>query len=366
MQMDRRVFLTGSVALFGTASAAVPDLRRVAGRKDLLAGSAVSNRELHWPAFTDLLAKEASIVVPENEMKWQAVHPERDRYDFTRGDALVSFAQAHAQLVRGHNLCWHEANPGWLRQSINKQNAARLLEEHIATVAGHYAGKIQAWDVVNEAIDTKDKLPGGLRRSLWYDALGPQYIDTAFRAARKADPHALLTYNDYGLAQDSPAAEAKRTAVLGLLRSMRERKIPIDAFGLQSHLHATGKPEDWSGLHSFLSDIEKLDLQIFITELDVNDAGLPAAIAARDRVVGRLYGDYLHNVLQHGSVKAVLTWGLTDRDSWLRRRRKDGVPERPLPFDPDLKPTRAYFAMRKELSRAPARSRWHPPSVSTR
>lgn len=362
--MNRRCFLAGWLTLLGGASAAAkPGLRYVASRKNLLVGSAVSFRELHRPAFTELLAREASIVVPENEMKWRAVHPEPDRYDFTRGDALVAFAQAHDQLVRGHNLCWHKANPAWLRDTATAKNAASLLRDHIAAVAGHYAGKIQSWDVVNEAIDPKDGLPGGLRKSIWYELIGPRYIEIAFHTARQADPHALLTYNDYGLVQDSPQAESKRQAVLSLLRSMRERKVPIDALGIQSHLHATGKPGGWSGLHRFLRGVEALNLQVFVTELDVNDAALPADIPTRDRAVARLYHDYLHNVLQHRSVKAVLTWGLTDRDSWLRTRRKDGAAERPLPFDADLEPTPAYFAMRKELSRAPKRPRWQPPSA---
>ncbi|MGH9582026.1 MAG: endo-1,4-beta-xylanase [Bryobacteraceae bacterium] len=369
--VNRRGFFANSLASLSAVRAALAqnesgiDLRRVAAKNNLLTGSAVSYRELHWPAFTELLAEEAGIVVSENDMKWQTIHPAPDRYDFARGDALVVFARAQGQLVRGHNLCWHEQNPAWLHKMATPRNAAGLLGDHIATVAGHYAGKIQAWDVVNEAIHVKDGLPGGFRNSLWYELLGPRYIDIAFHAARKADAHALLTYNDYDLAQDSPEHESKRRAVLGLLRSLRERKVPIDALGIQSHLRAGDKPYEWGGLHRFLAEIEALKLQVFVTELDVNDTALPADTAARDRGVAALYADYLRNVLQHPSVKAVLTWGLTDRDTWLNHSnpRKDGLPERPLPFDADLRPTRAYFAMREQIANAPARSLWHSPQA---
>jgi endo-1,4-beta-xylanase len=363
--VNRRAFLASGVSIlaFNRRAAArnSPDvgLRRVAAKKNLLVGSAVSFRELHWPEFTELLAKEASIVVAENDMKWQTIHPARDRYDFAPGDALVAFAKAHGQLVRGHNLCWHQAIPAWFPQTATPQNAADLLRSHIVTVAGHYAGKIQSWDVVNEAIHGEDGVPGGFRKSIWYQLLGAQYIDIAFRAARQADPHALLTYNDYDLEQDSPKAEAKRQAVLGLLRSMRERNIPIDALGIQSHLHASNQPYEWAGLHRFLTALEPLNLQVFVTELDVNDSALPGDVAERDRAVADLYREYLHNVLTHPAVKAVLTWGLTDRDSWLNKfaRRKDGQPVRPLPFDADLKPTPAYFAMREQIAHAPARQK---------
>jgi endo-1,4-beta-xylanase len=234
----------------------------------------------------------------------------------------------------------------------NPQNAADLLRRHIAAVAGHFAGHIHSWDVVNEAVSIEDDRPDGLRDSPWLRLLGPEYIAIAFEAAREADPAALLTYNDYDLEQDSPAHERKRQAVLQLLTSLRDRKVPLQALGIQSHLEAHAGPYEWAGLHRFLEQVERLDLQVFVTELDVDDRALPADIRERDRRVGELYRDYLTNVLQHRAVKAVLTWGLTDRDTWLNsfKPRKDGLPQRPLPFDADLKPTPAFFAMRDAIA----------------
>ena len=291
-------------------------------------------------------------------MKWGIIHPEQDRFDFSRGDALVSFALGHGQKVRGHNLCWHEQMPSWFGQIATKDNAADLLRHHISEVAGHFAGHIHSWDVVNEAVNVSDGRADGLRNSRWLQLLGPDYIGIAYRAAAKADPKALLTYNDYDIEQDGPKFDAKRKAVLALLGSMREQKIPIQAVGLQSHLRASATPSNWEALHQFIKAVEKLDLQVFVTELDVNDSDVKGDVAEHDAAVAKLYRDYLTNVLQHSSVKAVLTWGLTDRDSWLNapNRRHGEQPLRPLPFDSELKPKQAFYAMVDTISAAAARA----------
>lgn len=327
-------------------------LRDFAAKHGVLAGSAVSHAELERPDFTMLLAQEAGIVVCENDMKWRRVHPEQDRYDFSGGDALLAFAAAHRQKLRGHNLCWHEHNPDWLARAATKQNAADLLRQHIAAVAGHFRGRIHSWDVINEAVAPQDGRADGLRKSIWLDLAGPDYIELAFREAGRADPSALLTYNDYDLEQDSPEHEQKRQAVLRLLRALRKSQAPIHALGIQSHLKAGPMAADWAGLHRFLDQVEDLGLQVFVTELDVDDRALPADIAERDRRVAYLYRDYLTNVLRHRAVRAVLTWGLTDPDSWLNhsKARADGLPQRSLPFDANLKPKPAFFAMRDALA----------------
>lgn len=362
--MLRRRFtsqLLGSAALASTRAwskdSSLATLREIGTHKNLLVGSAVSFAQLQKPDFTSLLAQQANILVSENDMKWQNIHPEPERYDFSKGDALLAFATAHQQQVRGHNLCWHNQLPAWFKPTATPQNAADLLRGHITAVAGHYAGRIHSWDVVNEAVHIEDARPDGLRNSIWLQLLGPQYIDIAFRAAAAADPNAILTYNDYDLEQDSPAHDAKRHAVLQMLTSLRERNVPISAFGLQSHLKANGKPSDWTKLHEFMNQLEKLSLQIFITELDVDDSALPAGITERDRIVAELYADYLTNVLQHRSVKAILTWGSSDSATWLNsfNRRKDGLPQRPLPFDSDLKPKPAFFAMQDAVAKCPGR-----------
>lgn len=344
--------------LLAGAQSSTETLRSAGVRKNLLVGTAVSFRELRRPAFAAVLADQAAIVVPENEMKWSLIHPEPDRFDFSRGDALVEFAAGHNQRVRGHNLCWYEQLPSWFKRDATSNNVLDLLRKHITTVVTHYGGRIHSWDVVNEAVNVKDGRSDGLRDTPWLTLAGPGYIDVAFRTARAYDRSALLAYNDYDLEQDSPEHEAKRKAVLALLTRLREHNVPVDALGLQAHLKARAEPPRWDGLHQFMNNVEKLGLQVFITELDVDDTDLPSDVAERDRLVAGLYGDFLSQVLRHKPVTALLTWGLTDADSWLKsfRARKDKLPPRPLPFDADLQPKLAFTAMLNAINAAPARA----------
>jgi endo-1,4-beta-xylanase len=259
----------------------------------------------------------------------------------------MDFAESHHIPVRGHNLCWHEHNPPWLDSAITPQNAVSLFTTHIQTVAGRYKGRIHSWDVVNEAIDPTHKNPQGLRNSLWLKNIGEDYVELAFRTAAKADPAAILTYNDYDIETDAPAQEAKREAILAMLQRLVKKGVPVQALGVQAHLRTNGGIPTWNGLNKFLLDIEKLNLQVFVTELDVDDQFMPADIPERDRQVADIYRSFLENILRHNSVKAVLTWCLSDRDSWLQsfRPRKDGLPQRPLPFDAQLNPKPAFFSL---------------------
>jgi len=281
------------------------------------------------------------------------LRPAPDKFDFTRADALVTFAEKNGIKVRGHNLCWHEALPDWFSKIANPDNARELLANHIDTVVRHFKGKIHSWDVVNEAVDVKDMRADGLRRSPWLNLIGPEYLVIAFRAAAKADPDAILTYNEYGLAPDSSQNEAKRRAVVALLRWLKRNEAPVQALGIQSHLK--GK-SPFAGLRHLLGEVRELGLRVFVTELDVNDEPFPVDIATRDRIVAGVYRDYLHAMLEERYVEAVLTWGLSDRDSWLQRREKRtaGIP-RPLPFGDRLQPKPAFFAMREEFKKASRR-----------
>jgi endo-1,4-beta-xylanase len=354
--LERRRFLQLSAGALTLAAGSLraqdassaPTLREAGVARGTLVGTAVGRMYLDDPDMARLIAEQFSILVSENDMKWAATQPEQDRYDFNRGDALVAFADSHDQLVRGHNLCWHLDNPPWLATALTPQNAAHILEDHVRTVAGHYAGQIQSWDVVNEAILPEDGRKDYLRKSIWLQTIGPDYLEVAYRAAAQADPKARLTYNDYHLDRDNPEHARRRKAVLDLLRWFRKKNIPLHALGIQSHLAASLVPPTWNGLNHFLDQVRDLGLDVYITELDVEDLELPGDIPTRDRMVADLYRSYLEDVLKHPCVKAVLTWGFTDKFSWLshsRHQRPDNLPKRPLPFDADLRPKAAFYAM---------------------
>ncbi len=350
----------GSVDNGGVTGAG--SLKAHAAAQGLLTGCAVNAKLFREDeGFRKLLGEQYNIVVPENCLKWNILRPTAETYNFTDADSLVGFAEAHEMKVRGHNFVWHEALPGWFAGTVNKDNAQKFLVDHIRTVGGRYKGKIHSWDVVNEAIWIEDGRPDGLRSSSpWFEFLGPGYIDLAFRTARETDPKALLTYNEYGIEYDSEEEGKKREATLALLRRMKAENVPLDALGIQSHLNGASKNTFTKGLRELRDGAKALGLQVFVTELDVKDDGIATEdMKERDRLVGQVYGNYLSAALEGPEVRAVLTWGATDKNTWLngakfRKEHPDRL-QRPLPFDADYQPTAAFFAMRESFDKAKRR-----------
>jgi endo-1,4-beta-xylanase len=347
----------------GRAITGAGSLKAHAAARGLLTGCAVNaNLFRKDEAFRTLLAEQYNIVVPENCLKWSMLRPTADTYNFADADSLVAFAEVHKMKVRGHNFVWHEALPAWFAGTVSKDNAQKFLADHIHTVGGRYKGKIHSWDVVNEAIWIPDGRPDGLRSSSpWFQMLGRGYIDLAFRTAREADPTALLTYNDYSIEHDNDEEGKKRAAVLALLRRMKADKVPLDALGIQSHLHAVSKDSFSRGVRELINGAKALGLQVFVTELDVNDDAVATAdMAERDKIVADVYRGYLTAALEGPEVKAVLTWGVSDKNTWLNngtkfRKQHPERLQRPLPFDPDYAPAPAFFAMRDSFDEAKKR-----------
>ena len=303
--------------------------------------------------YARLVREQSAILVAENSMKFAQMRPGPDRFHFEAADALLAFAETNHMKLRGHNLCWHKDLPSWFAGYATAENARELLRNHIETVVSRYAGRMHSWDVVNEAVSLADKRPDGLRKSAWLDLIGEDYIELAFGTARQADPEALLTYNDYGIEGEDDNSGKKRAAVLMLLRRLKARNVPIDAMGIQSHIRAGSACG--TGLRDFMAQCRALNLQIFISELDVNDQKLAPDIPTRDAAVAESYGKYLDLVLAEPSVRAVLTWGITDRKTWLNGQdaRADHEQERCLPFGllngQNDAPKPAFFAMRNSF-----------------
>jgi endo-1,4-beta-xylanase len=328
-------------------------LKDAASPSGLLVGTAVTGAQLKNPEFAQLVHAQANIVVAENAFKMGPLRPGPGSFNFREADEIAEYAHANGIKLRGHNFVWHRQLPAWFESCVTKDNAAQVMDLHISTVGGRYAGRLHSWDVVNEAIELKDGRADGLRDSPWLKLMGPGYIDAAYHAARKADPKARLFYNEYGIEGEDAASEQKRQAVLALLRGMLERDVPIDGLGVQSHL--TGGHVYGQGVRRLIRQAHGMGLRVMLTELDVNDRELAAASPARDAAVAETYGQYLRYALADGYVSGVLTWGLTDGATWLNHEqsRTDGVMERPLPFDSHLAPKAAFVAQRRALSRAP-------------
>ena len=262
--------------------------------------------------YTQLVMAQAGMLVDEFTTYWKWLRPSPDTFNFKNVDRLMRFAELTGKKARGHVLVWHYAMPGWFDKVANKQNARELLVNHIHTVVGHLKGRIDTWDVVNEAIEPMDGRADGLRKSTWLELIGPEYIEIAFRAAAEADPTAKLAYNDYGIETDLPRDAKKRDFVLALLERLKASGTPIHAVGVQSHLFAAmGQPGE--GLQSFIREIAKMGLEVHISELDVSFMRMKVGAAGRDATVARVYRDYLNLVLAEPNVPLVLRGALPTR-----------------------------------------------------
>jgi endo-1,4-beta-xylanase len=336
-------------------------LGAMAASKGLLFGSMISLPTLRAnAAYAQLMARECRLYVCAG-MHWRLVAQNPKVTNFSEVDAAHQWASAHDMRFRGHALLWHRQIPGWFNSLPDRGAAVAALESHIRAMCKHFAGTMQSWDVVNEAIEP-DRGIDGLRKTVLLEKIGPDYLDIAFHAARGADGQALLVLNDFGMEYNVPDHQKRRRALLDLVDGFKRRNTPIDAIGLQSHL-ATKYIEhlDQRSLGDFLKEISDRGLKILVTELDVVDRASPSDIPSRDAQVAALYRHYLDVVLDNKATTAVVTWGLTDRYSWITRgdeadfHRTDGLPTRPLPFDENCAPKPTFNAILAAFKAAPVR-----------
>lgn len=361
--MTRRAALASAMALaVAPARAQNPSLRDLAAAKGVLFGSAAATYEFRDADFADLLPRETAILVPEYEMKRDVIEPRPGAFDFSGADGLAAFATARGLKMRGHPLVWHWANPAWLENAVRTRRDARLLTDYVSQLVRRYRGRIQSYDVVNEALTPPDDGAGGWRPSFWLDVFGPSYLELAFHAAHDADPAAALVYNDFGCEQGAPANDLFRRHTLELLDGLLKQGVPVQGLGLQGHLSAFGPKVDQRKLRAFLTEIESRGLSILVTELDVDDEGGPSDTVERDRAVADEARRFLDVVLDHLATQTVLTWGLSDRyldppQSW--RLKLSGWQDRRLPYDRALaaKPLRTALAQAFQTARPRPASR---------
>ncbi len=251
----------------------------------------------------------------------------------------------NGMAVRGHTLVWHNQVASWVKSgNFSPMELSAILHDHITTLMKHYAGKVWAWDVVNEAFDGN---PPGLRSTLWYNAPGigfagqkTRYIEQALRWAREADPTALLFYNDYSAETINP----KSDAIYAMAKDFKQRGVPLDGIGLQMHV---GLETNLSQLGANIERLTALGLQVHITELDVaipvNPEGAPVDPDAF-RKQAEVYRRIASTCLRIKGCTAIQIWGITDRYSWIPgfSHGKNGLA---LPLDKDYQPKPAYDAL---------------------
>ncbi|CAN5145381.1 endo-1,4-beta-xylanase [soil metagenome] len=304
-----------------------------------------------------LLLQENSITT-ENTLKWPAVHPAENTFDFTGGDYIADFCAANNKRMHGHCLVWYQSNPDWLKNFSGDSLAwEQLFKTHIQTVVTHYKGKATSWDVLNEAfhdedaslrvndVNTTDNFDDGC---IWARHLGRDYIARAFIYAHEADPDALLFYNDYG----QEWSERKTDSIIALVNDFKTRNIPINGLGIQMHTSINAATD---GITKAFQKLAATGLLIHISELDiaVNPSGnasitFSAALAQQqaDRYafIVREYKLRVPDAQQYG----ITTWNLGDKDSWIRSyyNRKDW----PLLFDDGYARKPAFYSFRNALT----------------
>jgi endo-1,4-beta-xylanase len=315
-----------------------------------------------------LIAKHFNTITPENLMKWSRIHPQPNEYSFEAADRFVEFGEKHDMFIVGHTLVWHSQIPDWTFEDENGEELGReallqRMKDHISTVVGRYKGRVDAWDVVNEAVTWSD----GLRKSKWHEIIGEDYIDKAFQYTHEADPYAELYYNDYNL-----WAPDKRETVVKMVKRLQENGVPIHGVGMQAHLGLDSPSLD--DIEASIKAFSELGVKVMITELDVSvlpsrddvnvsynpdeghgaygdvpeelnpyTKGLPDSVQQqlKDR-----YVELFELFKKHqDKIDRVTFWGLNDRQSWLNNFPIPGRTDYPLLFNRDLEPKPAFFGI---------------------
>jgi endo-1,4-beta-xylanase len=349
-------------ALMGMPAAEAQTIERTliaaAKSKSLIYGAAVATWQTDKDAtLRRTFDRQCGIVVPEWEMKWGAIEATRGTRNYTGADRVVSFAAQRGLACRGHAAIWYRNLPTWVEPAL-KGEGEGVMAAHIQDLMAHYKGKIKSWDIVNEAIEPKDGLQDSLRNSPFLRQLGPDYIGRAFTIAAEADPNIQGFYNEYGLYHNDSTDQARRTAVLALLTKLKQQGVPIYGLGIQGHLKV-GRPFDPSVFASFLREVAGLGLKILITELDIDDRSLTQTINERDRLVANMATAFLTAALSERAVEGVLTWGLSDKYSWLNtsiyQKRSDGTMNRCLPYDENFQVKSFWYSLYDAFKNAPLR-----------
>jgi len=302
-------------------------------------GNVVSPRDIGTPRF-DLLKKHFDILTAENAMKPLYLQREKGVFTFETSDALVDAVLEAGMKVHGHTLAWHQQSPEWInREGISRDEAVENLVTHAKTVAGHFRGRVVSWDVLNEAIVDNPPNPGdwkaSLRQTPWLKAIGPEYIEILFRAAREADPDAILYYNDYNLDNRN-----KALAVYNMVKELNEinpdvgGRPLIDAVGMQGHYRVNMNLDN---VAASLQRFAGLGLEVSITELDVQ-AGVNSTLTETQALEqGAVYAGLFALFRANAAILGRVTiWGLDDGTSWRSLTS-------PTLFDRDLREKPAFF-----------------------
>jgi len=348
-----------------------------------LNGAVVTGRDPNAAAIAE---KHFSTISPENDLKWERIHPQPDQYNWGPADSYVAFGEKNKMAIIGHTLVWHGQTPNWVFQGTGPAPAAttdvagpnapgrgmrgrgftgpratreellQRMHDHIRTVVGHYKGRVKGWDVVNEALEDNGQMR---RSSLWFQIIGQgdpnkqyDHIENAFRFAHEADPDAELYYNDYNL----DTSKAKADGAVAIVKYLKSKGLRIDGVGIQLHGGLTyPKPES---LDYAITALAATGVKVMVTELDIktqnrgprgadisqvnreSTSDPNAAAAETQKKLADKYAEIFSILLKHKKdVSRVTFWGVYDATSWIGGS--------PLLFDRHCQPKEAFFAVVK-------------------
>ncbi len=300
-------------------------------------------------------------ITPENSLKWMFLQPYPNYFDFTAADKYVNLGLKNNMHIVGHALIWHSQLADFMQNIDSKAEMNKHFENHINTVVSRYKGKIDAWDVVNEAFNED----GSLRESVFYKFLGKNYIEKAFKLANEIDPNADLIYNDYNLYK-----KEKRDGVIQMVKQMQSKGIKIDGIGVQAHW-SLNQPS-LNEIEQIIFDISELGVDVMFTELDISvlpspweqvgaevsqnfsrfegDAKmnpypdkLPKSIQNK---LAKRYNDIFQLFIKHSDkISRVTFWGVMDKHSWLNNFPIKGRTNYPLLFDRNYQAKEAHKSL---------------------
>ena len=344
------------------AQASAPATLKDAFKGAFYIGVAINTAQASADKDVDLITTQFNSVTDENDLKWEKIHPKPDQYNFGPADKYVEYGEKHGMYIVGHCLIWHSQTPSWVFHDADGKLLTRdallaRMRDHIHTIVTRYKGRIQDWDVVNEALDED----GSLRKSLWLQIIGPDYVQKAFEYAHEADPAATLNYNDYSLEN-----EPKLKGALKLISDLKAAGVPVAVVGIQGHDHM-----DWPSFEAedhAIAALGALGVKVAITELDItvlpqpgpHTADVSLSIQARkelnpwpdglpeaqQKALADRYAGLFAVYMKHKDiVNRVTFWGLTDASSWLNNWPVHGRTNYPLLFDRQGKPKLAFEAV---------------------
>jgi len=315
-------------------------LRQVATSKHFLIGSAGSIWKFTPDgSYQNTLSTQFNMLTPENELKWFATEPQQGKFDFYWGDKIVAFAQQNNMRIHGHTLVWFDSLPAWVKNgTFTRDELIAVMKNHIQTVVSHYKGKIQEWDVVNEAIEHHGN---GLRDNIFLRVIGPEYIAMAFQFAHEADPDAVLFYNDFGT-ENWPI---KSDFQYNLLKGLLKQGVPVNAVGLQMHEYSDN-PIPVDRYRKELQRLGSLGLRVGVTEFDASSKEPQKnPLAMRLGVQAQTYANAVSACRAVSACKSFTIWGVNDKTT----HQSDLAP---VIFDANNQPKPAYTSVLRTVLRS--------------